>query len=226
MTGANGGVGSIAVAILANLGHHLIAATGRLQHADRPRDLGAAEVIDRAELTEPGKPLGKQRQAGRDRHGRRPSPRQRMRIDALRRHRRRLRQCRRNEPSWIGGALHPARVTLVGVESAQTPCLGVRGVAPARQRPRPGLARLAHQRGRAHLGSYDRTRPTRWTCARPGRGRHQPLGPAAPRCGKQAAAPFHATRHSPQPRAALSLSPATSSTAFAGTTATFHALGH
>jgi acrylyl-CoA reductase (NADPH) len=61
VTGANGGVGSIAVAILANLGHHVIAATGRPQHADRLRDLGAAEVINRAELTEPGKPLGKQR---------------------------------------------------------------------------------------------------------------------------------------------------------------------
>jgi NADPH:quinone reductase-like Zn-dependent oxidoreductase len=42
VTGANGGVGSIAVAILANLGHHVIAATGRPQHADRLRDLGAA----------------------------------------------------------------------------------------------------------------------------------------------------------------------------------------
>jgi acrylyl-CoA reductase (NADPH) len=64
VTGANGGVGSIAVAILAKLGHHVIAATGRPQHADRLQELGAAEVIDRAELTEPGKPLGKQRWAG------------------------------------------------------------------------------------------------------------------------------------------------------------------
>ena len=64
VTGANGGVGSIAVAILAKLGRHVIAATGRPQHADRLRDLGAAEIIDRAELTEPGKPLGKQRWIG------------------------------------------------------------------------------------------------------------------------------------------------------------------
>jgi acrylyl-CoA reductase (NADPH) len=64
VTGANGGVGSIAVAVLSKLGHHVIAATGRPEHADRLRDLGAADVIDRAELSEPGKPLGKQRWAG------------------------------------------------------------------------------------------------------------------------------------------------------------------
>jgi acrylyl-CoA reductase (NADPH) len=64
VTGATGGVGSIAVAILARLGRHVIAATGRPQHADALRDLGAAEVIDRAELTEPGPPLAAQRWAG------------------------------------------------------------------------------------------------------------------------------------------------------------------
>jgi acrylyl-CoA reductase (NADPH) len=64
VTGANGGVGSIAVALLAKGGHHVIAATGRPEHADRLRELGAAEVIDRAELTEPGRPLGKERWAG------------------------------------------------------------------------------------------------------------------------------------------------------------------
>src|SRR4051794_4498485 len=64
VTGANGGVGSIAVALLAKLGHHVIAATGRQEHADDLRGLGAAEVIDRAELSEPGKPMSKQRWAG------------------------------------------------------------------------------------------------------------------------------------------------------------------
>jgi acrylyl-CoA reductase (NADPH) len=64
VTGASGGVGSIAIAILAGLGRHVIAATGRPQHADALRDLGAAEIVDRAELTEPGRPLAKQRWAG------------------------------------------------------------------------------------------------------------------------------------------------------------------
>jgi acrylyl-CoA reductase (NADPH) len=64
VTGANGGVGSIAVVVLAKLGHHVIAATGRPQLADDLRRLGAAEVIDRNELSEPGKPLEKQRWAG------------------------------------------------------------------------------------------------------------------------------------------------------------------
>jgi acrylyl-CoA reductase (NADPH) len=64
VTGANGGVGSIAVAVLARLGWHVIAATGRSQYADALGELGASEVIDRAELTEPGRPLGKQRWAG------------------------------------------------------------------------------------------------------------------------------------------------------------------
>src|SRR5437763_12703558 len=64
VTGANGGVGSVAVAVLAKLGHHVIAATGRPQLADDLRRLGAAEVIDRKALSEPGKPLEKQRWAG------------------------------------------------------------------------------------------------------------------------------------------------------------------
>jgi acrylyl-CoA reductase (NADPH) len=64
VTGANGGVGSIAVALLSRLGHDVVAATGRAEQADRLKELGAAEVIDRAELSEPGKPLGKQRWAG------------------------------------------------------------------------------------------------------------------------------------------------------------------
>ena len=64
VTGANGGVGSLAVAILAKLGHRVIASTGRPQLADGLRALGAGEIIDRAELSEPGKPLGKARWAG------------------------------------------------------------------------------------------------------------------------------------------------------------------
>jgi acrylyl-CoA reductase (NADPH) len=63
VTGAAGGVGSVAIALLAGLGWHVIASTGRLHEADYLRSLGAAEVIDRAELSAAGKPLGKERWA-------------------------------------------------------------------------------------------------------------------------------------------------------------------
>lgn len=63
VTGANGGVGSVAVALLARLGHTVVASTGRPQEADYLRTLGAAEVVDRAQFNQPGKPLGKERWA-------------------------------------------------------------------------------------------------------------------------------------------------------------------
>jgi acrylyl-CoA reductase (NADPH) len=63
VTGATGGVGSVAVALLARLGHHVTAATGKADQAAYLRQLGAAEVIDRAELAVPGKPLQKERWA-------------------------------------------------------------------------------------------------------------------------------------------------------------------
>ena len=64
VTGANGGVGSVAVALLSKLGHRVVASTGRMQEADFLKRLGAAEVISRDELSAPGKPLGKERWAG------------------------------------------------------------------------------------------------------------------------------------------------------------------
>ena len=64
VTGANGGVGSVAVALLSGLGYRVVASTGRLQEADFLKSLGAAEVISRDELSAPGKPLGKERWAG------------------------------------------------------------------------------------------------------------------------------------------------------------------
>jgi acrylyl-CoA reductase (NADPH) len=64
VTGAAGGVGSVATAVLSKLGYHVIASTGRLSEADYLRSLGAAEVIDRAELSGPAKPLAKERWAG------------------------------------------------------------------------------------------------------------------------------------------------------------------
>jgi acrylyl-CoA reductase (NADPH) len=64
VTGAAGGVGSVAVAVLARLGYTVVAATGRLRDADYLMRLGAAEVVDRAQFASPGKPLGKERWAG------------------------------------------------------------------------------------------------------------------------------------------------------------------
>lgn len=64
VTGAAGGVGSVAVAILAKLGYTVVAATGRTKDADYLKRLGASEVIERAQFASPGKPLGKERWAG------------------------------------------------------------------------------------------------------------------------------------------------------------------
>jgi acrylyl-CoA reductase (NADPH) len=64
VTGAAGGVGSVATAVLSKLGYHVIASTGRMSEAPYLKGLGAAEVIDRNELSGPAKPLAKERWAG------------------------------------------------------------------------------------------------------------------------------------------------------------------
>lgn len=64
VTGANGGVGSVAIALLAKLGYLPVASTGRPEEADYLKSLGAVDVIDRKEFSEPGRPLGKERWAG------------------------------------------------------------------------------------------------------------------------------------------------------------------
>ncbi|MDN8612148.1 acrylyl-CoA reductase (NADPH) [Variovorax ginsengisoli] len=64
VTGANGGVGTIAIALLARLGFEVHASTGRTAEAAHLQRLGAREIIDRATLGEPGKPLQKERWAG------------------------------------------------------------------------------------------------------------------------------------------------------------------
>jgi acrylyl-CoA reductase (NADPH) len=64
VTGAAGGVGSVATAVLAKLGYHVIASTGRMSEAPYLKSLGAAEVIDRNELSGAPKPLARERWAG------------------------------------------------------------------------------------------------------------------------------------------------------------------
>ena len=64
VTGATGGVGSVAVAILSKLGYQVVAATGKASEDAYLKSLGATSIIDRAELAAPGKPLQKERWAG------------------------------------------------------------------------------------------------------------------------------------------------------------------
>jgi len=64
VTGANGGVGSVAIALLAKLGYRPVASTGRVEESEYLKGLGAVDVIDRKEFSEPGRPLGKERWAG------------------------------------------------------------------------------------------------------------------------------------------------------------------
>jgi acrylyl-CoA reductase (NADPH) len=64
VTGAAGGVGSVAITLLAGLGYRVIASTGRPQEAPYLKELGATEIIDRAELAGPVRPLAKERWAG------------------------------------------------------------------------------------------------------------------------------------------------------------------
>jgi acrylyl-CoA reductase (NADPH) len=64
VTGATGGVGSVAIGVLARLGYRVVASTGRASEADYLKSLGAAEVVDRAQFASPAKPLAKERWAG------------------------------------------------------------------------------------------------------------------------------------------------------------------
>lgn len=64
VTGANGGVGSFAIALLSKLGYTVAASTGRVNEAEYLKNLGASEIIDRATLSEKGRPLGKEIWAG------------------------------------------------------------------------------------------------------------------------------------------------------------------
>jgi acrylyl-CoA reductase (NADPH) len=64
VTGAAGGVGTVAISLLSRLGYHVIASTGRLEESDFLKGLGAAEIIPRDELSGPAKPLARERWTG------------------------------------------------------------------------------------------------------------------------------------------------------------------
>lgn len=64
VSGASGGVGSVAISLLSDLGYEVEASTGKIDESDYLKSLGAKSIIDRTELSEPSKPLGKERWAG------------------------------------------------------------------------------------------------------------------------------------------------------------------
>lgn len=64
VTGASGGVGSVAVALLSKLGYQVAAVTGRVSESEYLKSLGASEILDRKDFSEPGRPLAKERWAG------------------------------------------------------------------------------------------------------------------------------------------------------------------
>ena len=109
VTGAAGGVGSVATAVLSKLGYHVIASTGRMSEADYLKDLGAAEVIDRNELSGPAKPLAKERWAGGIDSVGSTTLANLLSMTKYRRRHRRLRPRRRHGPAVLGGAVYFAR---------------------------------------------------------------------------------------------------------------------
>jgi acrylyl-CoA reductase (NADPH) len=64
VTGASGGVGSVAIALLAKAGFNVVAATGKASEADYLKGLGVKQIVDRSELSQPGKPMQKERWGG------------------------------------------------------------------------------------------------------------------------------------------------------------------
>lgn len=99
VTGAAGGVGSMAIAFLAKAGWHVVASTGRVSETDYLSELGATEIIERSELSGPGRPLAKERWAVGVELGRLQHLGQSSFEHSIRRSRRCLRPCR-----WHGSA--------------------------------------------------------------------------------------------------------------------------
>ena len=121
VTGAAGGVGSVAVALLAKLGFPVIASTGRPEEAEYLKALGASEIIPRAELT--GAPQAARQGALGRRHrlGRFHDARQRAVDDEIWRRGRGLRACRRHGPAGSVAPFILRGVSLLGIDSVQCP---------------------------------------------------------------------------------------------------------
>ena len=124
VTGANGGVGSIAIALLADLGYRVVASTGRLEEADYLRSLGAADVIDRRTLSEPGAPIARERWAGAVELGRQSYAGERAGADAVPRRGNGLRPGSGCRSSRNGSAVHPAECHPCGHRLGECPAGG------------------------------------------------------------------------------------------------------
>ena len=109
VTGATGGVGSIAVALLAKRGYRVAASTGKSSEGAYLRSLGAAEIIDRNDAVAAGQAAAEGALGRRGRFGRQPHARQRLRADGFRRRGRRVRARAGHGFPGDGRALHPAR---------------------------------------------------------------------------------------------------------------------
>ena len=137
VTGANGGVGGFAIALLARGGYSVVASTGRPVEADYLRRLGATTIVDRTELSGPGRPLGKERWAA-DEGGRR---------------RRRMRERTGHGSARHCRTVHPARGELARHQQRHpAPRQARRSVEPPGRRARPGLAARYEPRGRPERG--------------------------------------------------------------------------
>jgi acrylyl-CoA reductase (NADPH) len=121
VTGANGGVGSIAISLLSKLGYRVIASTGRPEEADYLHALGAAELIDRNELAAPGRPIGRERWVGAvDSVGSHTL----ANVLAQTRYRGAVAACGLAQGMDLPGSMAPfilRNVTLAGIDSVNTP---------------------------------------------------------------------------------------------------------
>ena len=106
VTGATGGVGSVAIALLHQLGHTVVAATGKASEEAYLKALGATRIIDRAELSAAGKPMQKERWTARRRRRRIAHIGQRACTNAIWRDRGGVRAGTRHGLAWQHGAVH------------------------------------------------------------------------------------------------------------------------
>ena len=159
VTGAAGGVGSMAISLFADKGWRVIASTGRASEAAYLKTLGADEIIDRATLSRPRQAARQGAMGGGGRQRRLDDARQRARADALRRRGRRLRPGRRHGPARDGRAVHPARRLAPRASTASI---------ARRARRLEAWRRLALDLDRDEARRDDRDHPARPRCSRPG----------------------------------------------------------
>ena len=157
VTGAAGGVGSVAVALLAAAGFDVVASTGRPETHDYLKALGARSFIDRASLQEKGRAIAEGALGGRCRRGGRHDPRQRAGADEVRKGRCRLRSRRERGSARDGAAAHLAQRGAAGRrfgdgadrEARKARGSGLRAICPAKKLADMTRGRADVEAGRA-----------------------------------------------------------------------------